>query len=208
MIAWLKGFVLDIDGNEIILDTNGVGYRVTVGENLKFQKSIVLSEELELAVYTAVKEDGIRLFGFNSFFTRKIFINLLGVNGIGPKVALKIVDQLGANEILDAIGNSNPLVFTQVSGVGKKTAQRIILDLQGKLGALQYQGQLEEKNDKSESKIASQGQPEILLDAVSALSNLGFPPKSAEKVILKHLRPQSTLDEILRKCLMDLRQGA
>ncbi|NQU65954.1 MAG: Holliday junction branch migration protein RuvA [SAR324 cluster bacterium] len=207
MIAWLKGLILEIDDNEIIIDSNGVGYRVTIGDNLKFQKNIFLNEEVEVAIYTAVKEDGIRLFGFDSFFTRKIFVILLGVNGIGPKVALKIVDQLGAKEILNAIGNSNPLVFTQVSGVGKKTAQRIILDLQGKIDVLQYKGQAHEDSGQTEINPASQGQVDILADVASALSNLGFSIKDTDNVIVKNLTPQSTLDELLRKCLMDLRQG-
>ena len=159
---------------------------------------------MELAVYTAVKEDGIRLFGFHNFFTRKVFISLLGVSGIGPKVALNIVDQLGVNDILNAIVGGNPLAFTKVSGVGKKTAQRIILDLQGKLDGLQYQGHFEnEESDQS----TSEGQGQILADAVSALSNLGFSTSDAEKTIVKHLKPQLTLDELLRKCLIDLRQG-
>ncbi len=204
MIAWLKGIVLEIDGNEIIINTNGVGYRVTVGDNLKFQKNVSLYDELELPVYTAVKEDGIRLFGFHDFFTRKVFISLLSVSGIGPKVALNIVDQLGVNDILNSISSGNPVTFTKVSGVGKKTAQRIILDLQGKLDVTQYQAHFE---NESTDQGTSMGQVQILADAISALSNLGFSANDAEKTIVNHLTPESTLDEILRKSLMDLRQG-
>lgn len=204
MIAWLRGIVLEIDGNEIIIDTNGVGYRVTVGDNFKFQKNVSLQDELEFPVYTAVKEDGIRLFGFHDFFTRKVFISLLGVSGIGPKVALSIVDQLGVNDILNSISSNNPVTFTKVSGVGKKTAQRIILELQGKLDVLRYQEHFE---IESGNQGAPTEQVQVLADAISALSNLGFSASDAEKAIVNHLTPESTLDEILRKCLMDLRQG-
>jgi Holliday junction DNA helicase RuvA len=204
MIAWLRGIVLEIDENEIIIDTNGVGYRVTVGDNLKFQRNVSLDQELELPIYTAVKEDGIKLYGFNDFYTRKVFISLLGVSGIGPKVALNIVDQIGISDILNSISSGNPATFTKVSGVGKKTAQRIILDLQGKLDVLHFQGHFENETGDHE---ASEGQTQILADAISALSNLGFSANDAEKTIIRHLTPQSTLNEILRKCLMDLRQG-
>ncbi|MFH2129048.1 MAG: Holliday junction branch migration protein RuvA [bacterium] len=206
MIAWLKGQILEVDENELIIDTNGVGYRVQIGSHLKLQKEIRPGGELELAIYTAVKEDGIRLFGFQNFFARKVFILLLSVNGIGPKVALKIVDQVGPSDILKAIKSNNAAMFTNVSGVGKKTAQRIILDLQGKLDILVFDGQFGSDSDDRNAQNILQGQREIVVDAVSALSNLGFSVKVAENIIAKHLTPGAKLDELIRKCLVDLRK--
>jgi len=206
MIAWLKGVVIEIDENEIIIDTNGVGYRVQVGNNLKLHTPYSQGDDIELAVYTAVKEDGIRLFGFQNFFTRKVFVLLLGVNGIGPKVALNIVDQLGAKEIIGALQQGNAVSFTKVSGVGKKTAQRIILDLQGKLDLLQLEGILTDGQTGTGRDSDLIGREEIFADAVSALSNLGFSAKQAENAIIKYLGPEMSLDDLIRKCLSDLRQ--
>lgn len=206
MIAWLKGNIIEADENEIIVNTNGVGYRVIVGSNLKIQVPHNVGDEIELAVYTSVKEDGIRLFGFQNFFSRKVFVLLLNVNGIGPKVALNIVDQLGAADIIRALRSGDAIAFTRVSGVGKKTAQRVILDLQGKMELLQLSKQEIEDLAISEDRPGLPEQETISVDAVSALANLGFSVKEAEKAIAKHLTDEISLDGLIRKCLSDLKK--
>ena len=208
MIAWLSGKVIEVDENEIIVDTKGVGYRVQIGSNLKIQENPCPGDETELAIYTSVKEDGIRLFGFQNFFTRKIFILFLNVNGVGPKVALNIVDQLGAKEIIRALRVGDASVFTKVSGVGKKTAQRILLDLQGKLEHLQFGGDDAGQIEDSFESTNLSSQEQVFADAVSALSNLGFSAKVAERVIAKYSTPDASLDELIRKCLSDLKKMA
>ncbi len=207
MIAWLKGKVLDIDGNEVILNSGNVGYRVILGDNYIYQIGLKKGDETEIAVYTAVREDEIRLFGFDSFFTRKVFVLLLGVNGVGPKAAMNIVDQLESAQVLVSIRHNDVNPFLGVSGIGKKTAQRIILDLQGKIDQFDNLAVLPEYSDSTgtnldDSKIQSQ----LMKDAGSALSNLGFLEKEADRVIRKHAKPGVTLNEIIRKSLADLRQ--
>lgn len=206
MIAWLKGKVIEADESEIIINTGGVGYRVLVGSGLKLQVSLNVDDDVELAIYTAVKEDGIRLFGFQNFSVRKIFVLLLNVNGIGPKVALNIVDQLGPGDIIRALRAGDDTMFTRVSGVGKKTAQRIILDLQGKMELLQLGNYDNDEPDGSVNPPGASDKEQIFSDAVSALTNLGFSAKVAEKAISKHLTPEASLDELIRKCLSDLKK--
>ncbi len=206
MIAWLKGTVVDIDGNEIIVNTGNVGYRVIVGSNLKLEKGIKVGESIEFAVFTSVKEDEIRLFGFETFFVRKIFVILLTVNGVGPKVALNIVDKIEPLLIVEAIKTNDFSRFLAVSGVGKKTAQRIVLDLQGKVEALcSYGGFTEELEQKTNLENDLFYQSRLLDDARSALANLGFAQKEGDRVLRKHLKPGMELDEILRLSLRELR---
>lgn len=208
MIAWLKGNIVEIDDTEVILNTNGVGYRVLVGKNVQQVMGLAVGEEKEIIIYTAVKEDEIRLFGFDSFFSRKVFVLLLSVNGVGPKVALNILDQLSSTKIIIAIKNNDYHPFLKVSGVGKKTAQRIILDLQNKVQNKDaFVNVFESTNsiDKNEENQLS-AYSDIGADVKSALVNLGFSEKEVNKVVEKNLKPGIELNEIIKICLVELRQ--
>ena len=207
MISWLKGRVLDIDENEVTIDTGNIGYRVHIGENRLLQMGIEKESEAEMVIYTIVREDEIRLFGFDSFFSRKIFDILLSVNGVGPKAAISILDCLEPQQIVMSIQNGDHTPFLTISGIGKKTAQRIILDLQGKMEKLEMPG-----NQDSPGTVSSVHQKNqanhigLVADAKSALSNLGFTDKDADRVVRKHLKPGLGLNEIIRKSLADLQQ--
>jgi Holliday junction DNA helicase RuvA len=203
MLAWLEGLVLHIEQNEIVLNVNGVGYRVVVGDNL--QRSFTEGKKATVIVYTSVKEDEIRLFGFENFEARRMFILLLGVNGIGPKVGQKIIDQIPVTQIVRAILDSNHSEFLKVSGVGKKTAQRLVIDLQGKLNSLEFSA----KNDEDSSdckRSAVLTTQRVLLDAKSALSNLGFTEREIERAISRYIKPEIGLDDLIRRALSDLNQ--
>mgnify|MGYP005632427057 FL=1 len=123
---------MEVDGNEIILNVNDVGYQVIVGEHTLSKMACSVGEVAEFVIYTGVKEDEIKLYGFETFLDRKIFLMLLTVNGVGPKAALSIIDQMEPTQVLFAIQQNDSRPFLNVSGIGKKTAQRIIGDLQGK----------------------------------------------------------------------------
>jgi len=207
MIAWIKGPVIEIDGNEVILDVNNVGYQVTVGEQTLNKMACGVGEISEFIIYTAVKEDEIKLYGFESFLVRRIFLMLLGVNGVGPKAAISIVDQLEPTQVLFAIKQNDSTPFLTVSGIGNKTAQRIIVDLQGKSDQLISDHNFEISASKYGAvKAIDIGDGNLLKDAKSALSNLGFSSREAETMVKKHLLPGISLDEIIRKCLGELRQ--
>jgi len=210
MIAWLKGNVIDIDGNEIVINTGNIGYRVFIGENRLLEMGVRIDSEIEIVIYTSVKDDEIKLFGFDSFFSRKIFTLLLGVNGVGPKAAINIVDQLEPGQVLSSIRDNDIYPFIGVSGIGKKTAQRIILDLQGKIGGFEYLMKETKKGQQLVGGGTENGgvgqQAQLTKDARSAMENLGFSEREADRVIRKHIGPGVKLDEIIRKCLADLRQ--
>ena len=205
MIAWLSGTVLEILSDEIILNTQGVGYQFTLGANQRTRLQVEVGKMLELPIYTSVKEDDIRLFGFESFDQRSLFTTLLSVNGVGPKAAMNLIDQMAVKEMIFAVHNEDFLPFTKVSGIGKKTAQRIIVDLQGKLDGFSELagGEIHHLETGKSAAPKSQG---MAKDAKSALVNLGYGDKEADKVIKKHIETDITLDELIRAALSDLIQ--
>ena len=153
MIGWIKGELLHIEEDEIIINSQGVGYLVLVGANLLARKNPSIGDEIELVIYTSVKEDEIRLIGFETFLARKVFTILLTVNGVGPKAAVKITDALTPEDIVFAVSNSDHSSFLQVSGIGKKTAQKIVIDLQSKVDKLHLQYSLNPASGESKSLL-------------------------------------------------------
>ncbi len=206
MIAWLRGRVLNIEGNEVTINTGNIGYSVFLGPNQIGRLGIRKNEEVELVVYTLVREDEIRLFGFETFYERSVFTVLLGVSGVGPKAAVNIMDKLTPEQVITAIQTGDHTPFQSVTGIGKKTAQRIILDLQGKIEESLLKNGYKPKPVESNRETSVANQFQIVKDAVSALSNLGFAEKEAETMVRKHLSPESNLDELLRKVLVELQQ--
>lgn len=197
---------MDIDTNEITLNTGNVGYRVYLGEERILKMNVKKDSEIELVVHTAVREDEIKLFGFESFFSRSVFESLLTVNGIGPKAAMSILDNLEPQTVVEAIISNNYALFLSVSGIGKKTAQRIVLDLQGKIERFSSVTQKPSLISDLQSDNNSQDRIKLMDDAKSALLNLGYQGKTAEKIVRKYIGSGMTLDEIIRKSLSELHQ--
>ena len=123
MIGYLNGKLITFKDSTVILSVNGVGYEVTCTSEALSR--IINEKGGELFVYTAVKEDGIYLYGFNSLDEKEIFISLLGVSGVGPKGAIAIVSSLGANGTRNAILSQDVKMLASVKGLGKKTAEKI-----------------------------------------------------------------------------------
>ncbi len=134
MIGYLKGKIIEERRNEIWLDVSGVGYRVRVAGKLKVE-SLKL-EEIELFIHTAVREDAITLYGFTTIEELELFEMLIEVSGVGPKTAMEIVGVADGAEIVTAIQNADVNFFSRIKGIGKKSAQRIIIDLKNKIGSL------------------------------------------------------------------------
>lgn len=133
VIGYLKGRVIWNNENEIIINVDGVGYQVEVtGNKLVYSKN----KEVELYIYTYVREDTLALYGFNTLEERKLFITLLTITGIGPKAAKNILSSLPYDKFINAILTENVAVLKEISGIGPKTAQRLILELKSKVGDL------------------------------------------------------------------------
>lgn len=154
MIGYLKGNIIDRDIDRLIIDVSGVGYEVNVPTNLSIDKG-----EAELFVHTHVREDQLALYGFATHEEVLFFKSLLSVSGIGPKVALAIVGSAPIKQLKSSIAAGDPSMLSAVSGVGKKTAEKAVIELKNKMG---YAG--------GEAMFVESGADDI----VEALLGLGF----------------------------------
>jgi Holliday junction DNA helicase RuvA len=171
MIGYLEGEVIYTEAGKIILEINGVGYEL---ELAGFKKQPSVGEEIEVYTYTYVREDALKLFAFPERMGKDLFEILITVNGIGPSAGLNIINTMPASRFISAIMQKNEEVLKEISGIGPKTAQRLILELQGKLEDFAY---LQNLNDRKEevNNIDEDRQ-----DVVDALTALGY--KISEKM--------------------------
>ena len=168
MIAHVRGKVEEKFGNSLIIDVNGVGYEITV-PTPDFEVAN-LDEERKFYTYHQVRENAEELYGFSSLTAKKIFELLISVQGIGPKAGIAILSLAEAEEVRNAIANADTAFIAKASGVGKKSAERVIVDLRDKVGIPSHYGATEAKF----AKVANE--PDEALDALIAL---GFPLKEA-----------------------------
>ncbi len=171
MIGWLSGTIRDIDpAGIVLLETGGVGYEITM--SLQTLVKLKQGERAELSIHTHVREDQITLFGFGNGSERSMFRKLTTVSGIGARMALNLMSGMAADEFITAIENADDLAIARTPGIGKKTAQRLILELQGKLGA-------------ASSSSSSPLQSNHLSEVRSALTNLGYKPAQLDRALKK-----------------------
>lgn len=197
MIATLTGNVADVGGESCIIDVNGVGYRVLMP--LPALESLSrTTEPVKIYTHFHLREDGASLFGFLNPEEKTIFEKIIGVSGIGPKTALAILSNVSGDSFREAIESENHRILTAVSGVGLKTAQRLILELKGKLGRITRSGT---EDQKSVSSYVS-----VIGDAVDALIALGYPQKEAAAAIDSIYKQDTglTTPEMVRLALRNL----
>lgn len=174
MIAHLRGKVEGKFGNFLTIDVNGVGYEVAVP--MPDFEGVNLGEEKKFFTYHVVRENAEELYGFSSLAAKKIFELLISVQGIGPKAAIAILSLAEAEEVRNAIANADATFISKASGVGKKSAERVIVDLRDKVGVPSHYGATEVK-----SAMAATMNDE----ALDALIALGFPLKEATAALEK-----------------------
>jgi Holliday junction DNA helicase RuvA len=159
MIAYLRGEVIEKNHDNLVLLVGGVGLRVFVPAPVSDAAHV--GETIQLNTHLVVKEDSLTLFGFDLAETRELFLLLLGVNGVGPRIALNILSTLSTDAIRRAVVDEQADIFARVSGVGKKTAQKILIQLQDKI-----------KDVSGLEKVASYSN--IDTDLIAALTSLGY----------------------------------
>lgn len=167
MIGYLKGPILKTEGDSLLVNLHGIGYEVLVSEQT--QNQLLGEAQAELWIYTHVREDQLQLFGFLSPAEKQLFLSLIKVNGIGPKVAIKILGAAPTSTIIGMIDRGDVPALTKLPKVGKKTAETIILELKGKLVLLEKEKQLQAFSARA--------------DIVSALTHLGFKLSDVEKAV-------------------------
>lgn len=175
MIAALHGKVEQVQGRQVTVDVHGVGYEVRCSG--RALERCVPGQEVRLDVHTDVKQDSIRLYGFCDQLEKQVFLLLIEVQGVGCKSAAEILSQIDSRELLRVIGSGDESRLQALKGIGRKTAQRMVVELKDKVAAFAVERQLQ-PHVKTEQNEAG-----ALEDAVEALQALGFIRKDAERAV-------------------------
>lgn len=201
MISYIRGKVLEITAETAIVDVGGIGYEPYCSGGA-FRK-ITVGEQVELYTYLQVKEDGVTLFAFGNPQEKQLFLKLTSVSGVGPKMGISILTGMTAEEVVEAIATADVKRLSAVKGMGKKTAEKIILELHGKISAAEV---MNASADPFEKAVQQSTQVHKLSqeddEAVSALMGLGFTRnESVQAVKRAHEMGATSVEEIIRKAL-------
>jgi Holliday junction DNA helicase RuvA len=197
MIAFLRGRVLDKQPNRLVVDVGGVGYEVQVPLSTFYE----VGEEgadVTLRVYTHVREDALQLYGFITDVERQMFERLIGISGIGPKLAIAVLSGLDSREVILAIQRADVARLTGIPGIGKKTAERIVLELKDRMSHL--------ATPVVTAATGASATERLREDLLSALQNLGYHRPQAEKAIDASLKTDAdaSFEQALRGALREM----
>lgn len=196
MIAWLRGRLMLKQPTRLVVDVQGVGYDVQV----PVSTSLDVGEhgsQVELHIHTHVREDQLALFGFRSTFELEVFERLIAVSGVGPKLALSVLSGIEAHDFVRTIQGGDLGRLTSIPGVGRKTAERLTLELRDRLP---------QAAPASSSSATRTPESAIRADLISALVNLGYQRASVEKVVDRVVagQPAPVFENVLRASLREL----
>ncbi len=207
MIAHLSGTLLSKQATSVILDVAGVGYEVTIPLST-FYDLEAPGSPVQLRIYTHVREDALQLFGFKTTRERELFMRLISVSGIGPKLGITLLSGMSADEMIASIRTNNLARLTLIPGVGRKTAERLVVELREKVAALSSPELEEELGAKAEVRTVPT-EDSVRADALSALLNLGYQRTAAEKAIDSTVGEGDdiSVESVLRRSLRKLARG-
>ena len=199
MIAYLRGKVLTTTSETAIIDIGGVGYEVYCSSGA-FRKMTV-GQYVELYTYLQVKEDGMTLFGFESPKEKELFLKLTSVSGVGPKLGIAVLSTLSGDEFARVIATTDVKRLSAVKGLGKKTAEKIILELHGKISAAEIMSAsgdpISDGTTMSATRLSAADE-----EAVSALMGLGFTRTESTQAVKKaREHGAATVEEVIMKAL-------
>lgn len=194
MIGWLSGQILDkYQPGRLVLDVNGVGYDIETSLNTFFQ---LPEQSIGLHIHTVVREDALLLYGFLDKQERSLFRALIKVNGVGPKVAMAILSSISPTDFIRSIAQENANVLTKIPGIGKKTAERLVIEMRDSIK------QLGEHSLEITNVQVNQHRSQD--EAISALEALGYKPQEASKVVNKIDDGIKTCEQLIRESLQIL----
>jgi Holliday junction DNA helicase RuvA len=194
MIAFLKGRLVHKDPTHVIIDVAGVGYHVNI--SLATFADVKDQENILLYTHLAIREDAHVLFGFSKEGEKKLFQQLISVNGVGPSTAIVMLSYMNSTELKNAIVQENASALQSIKGIGGKTAQRVIIELKDKLK--------KESWEESQPPVLLSGHNTLRKEALSALATLGLPKAAAEKsvdTVLKKSGNTITLEDLVKQAL-------
>ncbi|MBP7807947.1 MAG: Holliday junction branch migration protein RuvA [Bacteroidia bacterium] len=184
MISYIEGHISELNPALITLETNGIGYSLLI--SLNTYTAFAGKEKAKIFIESVfVRDDNPRYFGFHTIDERDLFRKLISVSGVGGSSAMLMLSSLAPSEIAGAINTANVSLLKSIKGIGEKTAQRIVVDLKGKLG----------KHEGGISQILTPSYNKNKEEALMALTTLGFPRATAEKAIEKSLKQQGVSSE-------------
>ena len=201
MIAFLSGKLLEKQANTVIVDVGGVGYEVSIPLSTFYELGEIGSD-IRLRIYTHVREDAIQLFGFKTNRERDLYLKLISVQGIGAKSGISLLSGMSADEIILALRTEDLARLTSIPGVGRKTAERLVIELRDKVS----EAALGAAAGGSSSNEAATGVDAVFEDALSALVNLGYHRNLAEKALKQTVQEgtEMTVQKLLRRSLQIL----
>jgi holliday junction DNA helicase RuvA len=205
MIAHLSGTLLSKQATSVIVDVAGVGYDVAIPLSTFYDLGEI-GEPVQLRVYTHVREDALQLYGFKTARERELFLQLISVNGVGPALAIKLLSGMNADEMIASIRTNNLVRLVAIPGVGRKTAERLVVDLRDKIAALSSPALEEEFAAKAAVEGAPTTTEAMRNDAMSALANLGYQRAAVEKAVKNAVDEggELSVEVILRRSLRSL----
>lgn len=193
MIGLLRGIILQKQAPDLLLDVSGVGYEL-LASLTTFIDLPEINNEVTLYTHLIVREDAHTLFAFSSINERALFRLLLKVNGVGPKMALAIVSGMTTNEFAQRVHNNDVAGLTRLPGVGKKTAERLIIEMRDRLPQPSEQTEID-------GITVPPAMRNLEDEAVAALLTLGYKPAQASKMVAKYSSGGLSIEEIVRKAL-------
>ncbi len=193
MIAQLTGTLVEKEADRVVVDIHGVGYEVSIPFSTYYELGEP-GDAVTLQIHTHVKEDALSLYGFSAVKEKRLFTRLIQVSGIGPKLGITILSGLPADELIQAVMGADVVRLNGIPGVGKKTAERIVLEMRDKVVGL--------ASAEDEAAVAG-ASGSLQRDVVSALVNLGYSKPVAEKAVTQVLNddPTDQFETLLRKTL-------
>ncbi len=201
MIAYLSGKLLEKQANTAIVDVGGVGYEVSIPLSTFYELGDVGSD-VQLRIYTHVREDAIQLFGFKTNRERELYLRLISVQGIGAKSGIGMLSGMSADELILALRTDDIAKLSTIPGVGRKTAERMVIELRDKVGDVLVEG----TSALDAATTGSVPVDDVFEDALSALVNLGYQRNAAEKALQIAAKEvtDATVQKLLRRSLQVL----
>lgn len=205
MIAHLSGTLLSKQATSVILDVGGVGYEITIPVSTFYELEDP-GATVQLRIYTHVREDALQLYGFKTARERELFTRLISVSGIGPKLGITLLSGMNADEIIASIRTNNLARLTLVPGIGRKTAERLVIELRDKVASLSSAELEEELGARSATGGPLTTEDAMRSDVLSALLNLGYQRSAADKAVTAAIDEggEISVEVILRRSLRKL----
>ena len=201
MIGQLRGLILEKQPPELLLEVNQIGYEIAAPMST-FYRLPEIGQEVTLFTHFIVREDAHLLYGFFSREERSLFRTLLKVNGVGPRLGLTILSSMEPNDFVQCVVNNDTSSLVRIPGVGKKTAERLVIEMRDKLADWQQHAPVE--LNLLNAVTERSGRNHVLQDAISALIALGYKPQEASRSVAKVDDGALSSEEIIRKALREM----